>query len=85
MIWTVTDTEGDCKLSEPSVPHCEPDCGGLAACVEGDRCVDYPKAQTVGNVLVSGVGPTEFVMAPIANNYQPPAGINLVYPGRDGG
>ena len=80
VIWTMTDSEGDCELFEPSVPHCDPDCGGLAACVEGDCCVDYPKAQTVGNVLVSGVGPTEFEMQPIANNYAPPNDVKLPYP-----
>ena len=80
VVWTVTATEGDCELSEPSVPHCEPECGGTAACVEGDRCMDYPKAQPVGKVRVSGVGPAEFVMEPIANNYAPPNDVKLPYP-----
>ncbi len=79
VIWTVTDSEGDCELFEPSVPHCDPDCGGLAACVEGDVCKDYPKAQVVGDVRVSGLG-AEFVMEPIANNYQPPNDVKLPYP-----
>ena len=79
VIWTVTDSEGDCELFEPSVPHCDPDCGGVAACVADGVCKDYPKALTVGNVRVSGAGP-EFVMEPIASNYQPPNDVKLPYP-----
>ena len=38
VIWTMTDSEGDCELFDPSVPQCDRECGGVAACVADSVC-----------------------------------------------
>lgn len=84
LVWELAMQAGGCRLSTPRVPFCSTPCGGSAACVEDETCQDYPSAVSVGDVLVTGVattdGETSFTMTPIADNYQPPAGITLAYP-----
>jgi hypothetical protein len=79
IIWEKPQVDGACTLTTPRVPFCSTPCGGSAACVEDDTCLAYPTARGVGNVTVSGLGAT-FTMMPIANTYQPPAGVTLAYP-----
>ena len=83
LIWEEAAAEGDCRLLKPRVPFCEQPCGG-SVCVEDDTCQDYPTAQSVGLVTVTGLqtesGEDSFVMEPIANNYQPPGDAKLLYP-----
>jgi hypothetical protein len=78
-VWTVMEEGAGCQLLVPRVPFCSTDCGGSAACVDGDRCAPYPAAQDVGRVHVTGVG-AAFDMEPIAGNYQPAAGFTRAYP-----
>jgi hypothetical protein len=76
-------------LLRPRVPFCNTPCGGSAVCVENDTCRAYPKAQSVGTVLVKGIrttaGASEFSMTAVANNYQPAADLTLPYPPFDEG
>jgi hypothetical protein len=64
---------GCCKLFKRLYPFCEPDCGGLAACVKGDTCQPYPSPVNIGTVSISGLkvndGKTTFSMDPINSNY----------------
>jgi hypothetical protein len=57
--------------------------------VEDDTCQPYPTAHSAGSVTVTGLnlesGEASLVMTPIANNYQPPAGVKLLYPPADEG
>jgi hypothetical protein len=84
LVWETGTEAGACRLLTPRVPFCSTPCGGSAACVEDETCQDYPTAVSAGEVTVSGVattgGDTSFVMTPIADNYQPPAGTTLAYP-----
>jgi len=84
VIWENPEVDGDCTLTTPRVPFCSTPCGGSAACVEDNTCEPYPAARSVGAVSVSGLhaasGSSSFVMNPIVNAYQPPAGVTLQYP-----
>jgi hypothetical protein len=84
IVWEEGEKEGTCQLFTPRVPFCSTPCGGSAACVEDETCEDYPAAHGVGKVTAKGLhtaaGESEFVMSPVANNYQPPASVTLPYP-----
>jgi hypothetical protein len=81
IIWEQVAESGACVLRVPRVPLCLAACGGDAACVKDDTCKPYPIPKSVGTVTVSGMrtsaGTTEFSMSPVADNYQPPAGVSL--------
>lgn len=81
--------DGACTLRTPRVPFCSTPCGGSSACVEDDTCKAYPTARSVGAVTVTGVrstgGDSTFTMKPVANTYQPPAGVTLAVPPFDEG
>ena len=81
VVWTTRATSGGCSLRTPSQPFCDPACGA-DACVEGDRCVPYPKPVSVGNVTVRGLGAAEFSMGPKGDTfyYVTPTGVTLPYP-----
>jgi hypothetical protein len=83
-ILEVSASEGVCRLLRPRIPFCNTPCGGSAVCVADDTCRPYPKAQNVGTVLMKGIrtaaGATEFSMDAVANNYQPPSDVALLYP-----
>lgn len=85
IVWELASESGDCHLLTPRVPYCAEPCGGSAACVEDDTCQPYPTPMSAGDITVTGIavasGDPSFTMAPIADNYQPPAGTTLVYPG----
>lgn len=89
VVWETAATEGDCVLLTPRVPFCTTPCGSDSACVEDETCQLYPTALGAGDITVEGVttesGETTFTMSPLAENYQPPAGIVLAYPGVDEG
>jgi hypothetical protein len=89
IVWEEAKTSGSCRLSTPRVPFCNTPCGGSAVCVDDDKCQDYPTAQTVGTVTVTGIktsrGGTEFSMDPVAKTYQPPASVQLPFPAFDEG
>src|SRR5688572_6767572 len=55
VVWEQADSDGPCVLVTPRVPFCSTPCGGTAVCVEDDTCADFPVAQDVGTVAVSGV------------------------------
>ncbi len=84
IVWEAGTEIDGCQLFTPRVPFCSPACGGSAVCVEDGECKDYPTAQSAGVVTLAGVtteaGTSSFEMAPIAENYQPPAGTSLVFP-----
>jgi hypothetical protein len=84
IVWESSEIDAECTLTTPRVPFCSTPCGGSAACVEDGVCEPYPSARSVGAVSVSGLhasdGSASFVMTPIANAYQPPAGVALEYP-----
>ncbi|WP_438033478.1 hypothetical protein [Sorangium sp. So ce204] len=89
LVWEVQAEEDGCQLLTPRVPFCNEPCGGSAVCVEDDTCQPYPAAHSAGNVTVTGLnlesGEASLVMSPTANNYQPPAGVKLLYPPVDEG
>lgn len=89
VVWELASESGDCRLLTPRVPYCAEPCGGSAACVEDDTCQPYPTPMGAGDITVTGIavasGDPSFTMAPIADNYQPPAGTTLVYPGFEEG
>lgn len=89
IVWENPQVDGDCTLTTPRVPYCSTPCGGTAACVEENTCLDYPATRGVGVVKVDGLrtvsGATSFDMKPVANAYQPPAGTTLEYPPFDEG
>ncbi|WP_437683410.1 hypothetical protein [Sorangium sp. So ce131] len=89
IVWEVQAEEGSCQLLTPRVPFCNEPCGGSAVCVEDDTCQAYPTAHSAGSVTVTGLnlesGEASVVMTPTANNYQPPAGVKLLYPPADEG
>lgn len=84
IVWEEAAVDGDCRLMTPRVPFCSVSCGGTAVCVEDETCQDYPTAHGAGTVTVTGLaqasGDASFTMQPIANNYQPGAGVVLEYP-----
>lgn len=80
IVWELVEDTGGCRLLTPRVPFCSASCGGAAACVDGDRCLPYPKALNLGRVHVQGLGAAAFDMEPVAGNYQPGAGVALPYP-----
>ena len=53
-------------------------------CVEDEKCEPYPAAHSAGKVTSKGIkvegGAAEFAMEPVANSYQAPAGVKLLYP-----
>ncbi len=85
IVWELAATEGECSLVTPRVPFCTLSCGNDAACVEDETCAPYPESLEAGDIAVDGVGTmdgaTMFTMTPVAENYQPPAGTLLAYPG----
>lgn len=84
IIWEPGTTDGACTLYTPRVPFCSTPCGGSAACVEDETCQDYPASGSAGTVTVTGLqtedGRTELSVEPIANNYQTPTDVKLLYP-----
>lgn len=85
IVWEASTKEGDCQVFTPRVPFCSTPCGGSAVCVEDDTCQAYPAAHSAGTIKATGIhteaGDASFSMSPIANNYQPPASVKLLYPG----
>jgi hypothetical protein len=83
VVWTVTKTEGGCRLSVPSAPFCEVSCGA-DVCVADDKCQAYPAGHSVGAVTLKGIkladGGSDLALKEIAKAYQPPAGTMLAYP-----
>ncbi len=84
IIWDPAGTASGCTLVTPRVPFCATPCGGAAVCVADNTCKPYAAAQTLGSVTATGLatqsGAASFTMDPIANAYQPPAGVQLAYP-----
>ena len=84
IIWELAMQEGACTLSTPRVPFCSTPCGGSAACVDDDKCQDYPLAHSAGTVTAKGLHPQAggdtFAMNPIVNAYQAPGDVKLPYP-----
>ena len=89
IVWEQNTVDGDCRLLKPRVPYCETSCTGGAVCVEDDTCQNYPTAQSVGTVQVTGLrtkaGDTEFSMDVVANSYQPSGDLEIQYPPCDEG
>jgi hypothetical protein len=67
--------EPGCKLLKPKLPFCSNGCGGGAACVDDETCAPYPKAQNVGVLALTGLGPAPVTMDPFPPSfaYQSPA------------
>jgi hypothetical protein len=82
MAWVEKQSAAGCTLYTPASPLCDPSCGSAAVCVSDDTCVPYPQSQSVGTVVLKGVGSAPVEMQPIGTgkNYQPPAGSTLPYP-----
>jgi hypothetical protein len=83
VIWTVTKTDGDCRLETPTVPFCAVSCGS-EVCVADDVCLGYPVAHSVGVVTLKGVklaaGGSDLTLKEFVHAYQPVAGTALAYP-----
>jgi hypothetical protein len=69
----VDSEQGGCQLLVPKTPFCSPSCGATGVCTAENKCTLYPKAQDLGDVHLTGLGPTEVVMPSMAPgyNYQP--------------
>lgn len=70
---TKVDTEmGGCQLMVPVAVFCSPSCSN-GVCTSENMCTPYPNPQNVGQLHVTGLGPTEVVIDPIEPrfNYQP--------------
>ena len=84
IVWKEAEKSGSCRLLTPKVPFCAVPCGSAAACVDDNKCQDFPKTVGVGKVTVKGIktkaGATTFTMDPISNTYQPPGGTILDFP-----
>jgi hypothetical protein len=80
VVMKVVKTMNGCALRTPRVPFCRTECPADSACVDDDRCRRFPAAKEVGTVRVTGLGPNELAMQPIAGNYQPAADVALPYP-----
>lgn len=84
IVWKEAGKSGSCKVLTPRVPFCETPCGSAAACVEDNKCQDFPKPIGVGKVVVKGLktksGATSFTMDPIQKSYQPPGGVIVDFP-----
>ncbi|HRI63120.1 MAG TPA: hypothetical protein PK156_02750 [Polyangium sp.] len=84
IIWELALQEGACTLSTPRVPFCATPCGGSAACVDDDKCQNYPLAHSAGTVTAKGLHPQAggdtFMMNPVVNAYQAPGDVKLPYP-----
>lgn len=67
--WKVVAEGGGCRLLTPTVPFCDPGCGGGAACADDDRCVPYPRAVSLGRVHVHGLAGGALDLDEVAGNY----------------
>ncbi|MEO7776215.1 MAG: hypothetical protein ABIY63_01715 [Fibrobacteria bacterium] len=85
-VWEETAKSGSCRLLVPRTPFCVTPCGSGAACIEDDKCQDYPDTLTVGPVTVKGLktksGPGSFIMKtePEQSSYQVSDKDTLIYP-----
>lgn len=81
VVWESEAVASGCSLLVPTAPFCETPCGA-EVCVEGGRCVAYPKSVGVGAVRIQGVGAAEFTMQPQGDTqyYVTPAGVVLPFP-----
>jgi hypothetical protein len=77
-VWTLLDESGDCQLTKPEAPFCDPECATGTKCVAADTCREAPEQQDVGTVTVDGLeltsGETQFtvdVQSPNAKLYLP--------------
>jgi hypothetical protein len=78
LVWSSVAKSGECELSKPSAPFCDPGCGGSAVCVADNQCQAYPTAKDLGPVSVMfGVDPAITIKA-IANIYG--AEVDTPYP-----
>lgn len=83
-IWEKPQQDGDCTLTTPRVPFCTTPCGGSAACVDDDVCLDYPMAHSAGKVTMNGLkstsGATPVELLLVSNTYQAPPSVPLAFP-----
>jgi hypothetical protein len=72
MVTKLDTAMGDCELMVPVAVFCSPSCSA-GVCTSENVCTPYPTPQNVGQVHVTGLGPTEVVMDPIEPrfSYQP--------------
>lgn len=86
VVWSEVDSDGDCRLLEPSIPACDPVCTGAEVCAAEDACVAYPRAFDVGTVTLRGLqsaaGDDAIAIEPLppSNTYQLPGRVQLPYP-----
>ena len=63
-----TQRQGSCRLLTYAATFCQPACGASEACVDG-ACVALPTAESVGTVVLSGVGADESIEPLVTGNY----------------
>jgi hypothetical protein len=84
---TVRDTtaqEGACRLLRGRTLFCDPACGASRTCGENGVCIDYPTAQNVGTVSVSGLK-AALSLSPNTARFYSSSSTTLPFPGFDEG
>jgi hypothetical protein len=83
-IWTVTATDGGCKLVKPTIPFCATDCANAEVCIPDGTCRALdPTHVSVGTVTVEGVATpsgTTVTMNPTSTNNYVALAAAVTYP-----
>ena len=79
VIETLKVGNASCAVYALALQSCSPVCGTNQVCIATDVCQDIPAKVSVGDVTVTGVGPTTIALSQVSNQYQY-AG-DVTYPG----
>lgn len=80
VVWDLAAQKRACELRKPRAPFCNPACGSGQLCVETNACQAFPKAQDLGEVVLTGLGASPLILVPIAGRYSAPPGVMLEFP-----
>ncbi|MGC4088165.1 MAG: hypothetical protein QM756_09745 [Polyangiaceae bacterium] len=84
VIETVVASNAACSVYKFSRQSCtNPACTAAQTCVGPNVCEDKPSLVSIGDVSLTGVGPSALKLTAINNNYQ--YALDLPYPGFDDG
>ena len=79
VIETLKVGNASCAVYALALQSCSPVCSTTQVCVATNVCQDVPARVSVGDVTVTGVGPTSIALSQVSNQYQY-AG-DITYPG----
>lgn len=80
IVWDQVGQAGDCSVSKPRAPFCDPPCSGGDVCIENQHCAKQPTSLDLGAVRVRGLTVPEFMLTSISKSYQLPNDVSLPYP-----